>query len=1166
MTDTFPNSEEELSGWLWEEFENFAVSVLRRHYGFQEVLMKDGRGRGDGGRDGDAVYVVAEGPSAVNYKLWLEISKRTGVQLDIEDVGGHMVLAFVADVNRLIFVTNSRFTDALRAAIEEFAFRAGLDFTLMTGTELLSVARRSGAATAPRTQEVRDEVDALLAAAGDGQAGAPGEPVVVEVRTWFSTRIDRPQSSLEEHELVVQAGTPLYLIVDTAVVQCCGRPRLEFSTTCLAEGVGLASPPRREAGPLGLGDRFRSVHAVSIQRPGEYSARDFVIRAEPGADAEEVQVNVLPGGRLRVLPPLLTDWLPPSRQEAEEEAVRALRRFLSGTPFESIGVIAAAGTGKTHLVQRLRRLWIDHGAHEVLLDGSEERSDRELAISILRSLVPVQPEMFGLNEGAVMSMLSRLGLPEALARRGAALLNPAGGELRASVRELGQLLALVLAVRSEKQPVAVILEDLHKANASALALLHELLGALRGLGKGRVVVVFSSRDVPDVREPDLASIWESHIRELCGEQTTVVKLAALPPAEAARLLRASVPTLEEHQAATIIEQVGRTPFALREALALLRDRGDLVFDALLGQHVLVRPEGLQDSIDGHEFREPTRHRLEILKDRLSPAARQMLEAAACLGKFFDVEAAAAPSGAGLDEAWTAVEEYQRLEILTARGLRVNQAAFDHDLIRRVVLEQMGPVRQRRIAGQLYPRVVGEGVAPALAASLAYQAGLAAECHEHARALAREAGERGRAADAASALGLAISVVDDNLAQKVVNLSPRTRGNVDDAVAVAAPCTIGEWPPSRRQQELLGLLMEYIGFLSAVTGGGSRVLEEALTEAEMLAVARRDLFRRAQLVAYRGRQEFNTDRLEASVRWHREADEMLRRVPDTPAVRTARAENLIRVATGLRQLALRDEARDVLRQALRLRAPGEWPLLMRVLSSGGATYFQSDWGRVRHFWERAERVAERRNHSERLVHSLIDVGHLDLLEDRHDAAHERLLRAEALAEDRGYENSLLRVHLNLGCLHLVQGEYAAARHHLLTAEQFGVANRSARRLWRARANLATLYEAMGDVDQAYVWDKAMLGSFKLLPDPEGMTERDREASLSNTRKVLALANLFLRADESPLYARLVESLGDVAIQVGTEIAEAVRAGRTDLPGLRDRHCKQIGPRRRFIITE
>ncbi|HEX8693647.1 MAG TPA: AAA family ATPase [Longimicrobium sp.] len=1164
MINLLPGSEDELSECLWEEFETFALSVLCRYYGIHDVMVQGRQATGDGGRDGDAVYVIAKEQSSVNSKLWVEIKKRTSAHLDIDDVGGHVVMAYVSDVNRLIFVTNGRFTDLLRCAIEDFAYRAGLDCTLMTGAELLDVARRTGGVSKPQTRSLDDTPGADPPGTAGNAAVQGGDSMVLEVRASFSTRIDRPQSGLEEAELKVQPGTPLYLIVDTAVVQCCGQQEVELSTACRTDGMSMAFQPGRPAGAVGLGDRFRSVHALFIQRPGLYSADDFLIRAQLGSGGAEVRVNVLPGGRLRVLPPLLADWLPPSRQPAEEEAGRALRRFLSGAPFESVGLIAPAGTGKTHLVQRLRRLWINHGVHEVLLDGSLENRDQELALAILRCLVPVQPDVFRLDEVAVETMLSRLGVPAPLARRGAELLSAgAGSGLRASVRELGQLLALVLAARSEKQPIAVILEDLHKVYASALALLQELLDGLRRLGKGRVMVVFTSRDVPDTREQGLAAIWEGHIRELCGEQTTVVKLPSLDPSEAAQLLRASVPTLEAHQAASIIEQVGRTPFALREALALLRERGDLVYEDLLSQHVLVRPEGLQEALDAHRLRAPTLHRLEILRGRLSPAAWELLEAAACLGKFFDVEAAAL-SSAGLAEAYAAVEAFQRLEILTARGLRASQASFDHDLIRRGVLEQMGAVRQRRIAGQLYQRT-GQSAAPGLAASLAYQAGLAEECYEHARALAREVGRRGRAADAASALGMAITVVDDNTAQKVVNLSPRARGNIDDAVAVAPLCTMAGWTTSRRQQELLALLMEYIQYLADVTGSGSQLLDAALTEAEMLAVVRRDLFRRAQLVGYRGRQDFVVDRYESSVGWHRRADEMLRQVPDAPVVQAERAENLIRLAISLRQLTLRDESRAMLREALRLRSRSGWALLLKVLANWGATYFQSDWTLVRRFWERAERVAERRQRPDRLVHSLIDVAHLDLLEECHDAAHERLLRAEALAEDHGYENSLLRVHLNLGCLHMVQGEYATARHHLLKAEELGMANRVPRRLWRARANLATLYEAMGEFAQAYAWDAAMLSTFELLPDAPGMTERERQASLGNSRKGLALANLVMRSDESPVHAQLVESLGDLARQVGTDVAHRVRCG-VELPGLRDRHCKEIASRRRFIITE
>src|SRR3954447_14990094 len=182
MPRPFPASEQELSEWLWEDFEEFALSVLRQYYGIHEVMLEDKRSHGESGRDGDAVYVIAEGQSDVRYKLWVEIKKRTGANLDVDDVSGHVLLAFVADVNRLVFVANCSYTDALRSALGEFAFRCGVDFTLMTCGDLLDVARRIGGVREPRTRSAGTEPDADPPAA---LAGAPSletsEPLIVEV-------------------------------------------------------------------------------------------------------------------------------------------------------------------------------------------------------------------------------------------------------------------------------------------------------------------------------------------------------------------------------------------------------------------------------------------------------------------------------------------------------------------------------------------------------------------------------------------------------------------------------------------------------------------------------------------------------------------------------------------------------------------------------------------------------------------------------------------------------------------------------------------------------------------------------------------------------------------------------------------------------------------------
>jgi tetratricopeptide (TPR) repeat protein len=251
--------------------------------------------------------------------------------------------------------------------------------------------------------------------------------------------------------------------------------------------------------------------------------------------------------------------------------------------------------------------------------------------------------------------------------------------------------------------------------------------------------------------------------------------------------------------------------------------------------------------------------------------------------------------------------------------------------------------------------------------------------------------------------------------------------------------------------------------------------------------------------------------------------------------------------------------------MRVRRKVDWSLATQVRANFGATFFQTDWDKTRCHWQRAVQIAKRYGLTDRYVHSLIDVAHLDILEDKLAEASPSLEKALALSRDYGLENSELRCLLNLGCSALMQGELPQALELLREADKLGVRHQIGRRLWRVRANMATTYFIQGDAERSAAADRITMNS---MPYVVGETPPPGKAlSVGGTRFMLALANIALRAEKSVTHQELLLLMNPAVKQAACELARGVIENNLEhLQGLRGHHCKRIGGEQFFLITE
>jgi predicted ATPase len=179
------------------------------------------------------------------------------------------------------------------------------------------------------------------------------------------------------------------------------------------------------------------------------------------------------------------------------------------------------------------------------------------------------------------------------------------------------------------------------------------------------------------------------------------------------------------------------------------DVGELVRDARpgadpeLGRRLFEQTEGLPFLLVeylhavGDEWQLPAGAR-DLLRARLEPVsetARQVLSAAAVIGRSFDVDTLRAASGRGDEETVAALEE------LVARGL-IREGAFDYDFgheqLRTLVYEETSLARRRLLHGRAADALAGPAAAVArhlrLAGRDAEAAGVYVRAADDARAL------------------------------------------------------------------------------------------------------------------------------------------------------------------------------------------------------------------------------------------------------------------------------------------------------------------------------------------------------------------------------------------------------------------------------------------------
>lgn len=246
------------------------------------------------------------------------------------------------------------------------------------------------------------------------------------------------------------------------------------------------------------------------------------------------------------------------------------------------------------------------------------------------------------------------------------MVDPAG----ATARRLAEL-ADALRRMAASSPLAVVLDDLHRADPDSVALLRLVAPEARRLPLLVVATLRSSEVHPG-----------SPLREVLADvapSTVVIDLGGLGLAAVATMAAALTGrTVTPELTRAVLGRTGGNPFFVRELLRLLVAEG-LLDAALTGAELPVPPL----------VRDVVLRRI----GQLPAATRIVLDAAAVVGRHADLDVVAAVSdldAAALARAVETAEAARLLEVV-AGGVR-----FAHDLVRDALVDDLDPGLRRQL--------------------------------------------------------------------------------------------------------------------------------------------------------------------------------------------------------------------------------------------------------------------------------------------------------------------------------------------------------------------------------------------------------------------------------------------------------------------------------------
>ena len=438
-----------------------------------------------------------------------------------------------------------------------------------------------------------------------------------------------------------------------------------------------------------LRERLRAALALALYRVGRHA--DALERLREGRRLLSDELGLSPGPELRELEQQILQhapelrWLP--RPEPRSTRGPVPERVLVGreeelAPLSLAWAEAVEGRGAVALISGEPGIGKTRLAEEVAADAAADgaltlwgrASDAGGAPAFWPWTQVLDAAAAELDEDALRLMVGAHGaelariVPELSGRLGVQD-EPGGDALEARFQLYDAVVRFVLRLASHR-PLAIVLDDLHWADAPTLELLRWLGGRLRA---APVLVVATYRDSEADRGAALtetlagltreAPLVRVHLEGLTLQEVSLLvaqHLAVQPPDELASALHA---------------QTDGNAFYLSELVRLVQERGAPSWDEI--------PGGIRDVIE---------RRVRALPEQTV----ELVEAAAVVGRDFDLPTVAAAHGVTPDALLELLDPALAARVVIAAGDSPFGYRFAHALVRETVYGWLSASRRTRL--------------------------------------------------------------------------------------------------------------------------------------------------------------------------------------------------------------------------------------------------------------------------------------------------------------------------------------------------------------------------------------------------------------------------------------------------------------------------------------
>jgi class 3 adenylate cyclase len=233
-----------------------------------------------------------------------------------------------------------------------------------------------------------------------------------------------------------------------------------------------------------------------------------------------------------------------------------------------------------------------------------------------------------------------------------------------------------------RQPIVLVLDDLHWGDKPSLLLLQFLARELRG---GRLMVLGNYRDVELRRQHPLAQTLGELARQQLSQR---ILLRGLSERDVARFVEITA-GISPPQALVdaVYRETEGNPFFVNEIVRLLVADGRLEHPEEVKSWSVTIPQGVREVVG---------RRL----DHLSEQCNRVLTTASVIGRDFGLEALERVSEVKGDRLLEVLEEAAGARVVTEIPRAVGRYSFTHALIRETLYEELGTTRRVRLHRQI----------------------------------------------------------------------------------------------------------------------------------------------------------------------------------------------------------------------------------------------------------------------------------------------------------------------------------------------------------------------------------------------------------------------------------------------------------------------------------